>query len=154
MEPRGALASVARVLVRCTLAVTVLGSLVGCGTHGEGDAATRTPRPAATPGAVAPSGSPVITPFPSDPFGSPATPLSPVAGVVTAIEPAGSATPTGMTLRSTSGVTITFVIGQIDDLADFPLSDLADDIDSQVSVLVYFKPQGADLVVYHLENAP
>ena len=46
------------------------------------------------------------------------------------------------------------MIGQIDDLADFPLSDLADDIESQVSVLVYFKPQGTDLVVYHLENAP
>lgn len=131
--------------------VLVLGTLAGCGSHGD----QATPKPSRTP-AAAPtaSASPVITPFPSDPFGSPATPLSPVAGVVTAIEPAGSATPTGLTLRSTSGVTITFVIGQIDDLADFPLSDLADDIESQVSVLVYFKPQGTDLVVYHLENAP
>ena len=149
MKRRGALAAAAL--------LAVLGVLAGCGTHGDGappPASLATSGSAASPSALTPGGSPAVTPFPSDPFGSPAVPLSPVAGVVTAIEPAGSASPTGFTLKSTSGVTITFVIGQIDDLADFPLSDLADDIDSQVGVLVYFKPQGADLVVYHLETAP
>lgn len=147
--------------IRGGLAVAILvaslGTLAGCGTHGDDQA---TPKASATDPAagasndVAASGPAVVTPFPSDPFGSPVAPLSPVAGIVTAIVPAGSAAPTRFTLKSTSGVTIDFLIGQIDDLSDFPLSDLSDDIDSQVGLLVYFKQQGSDLVVYHLENAP
>ena len=147
MKRRGALAAVAIALFA--------GTVAGCGAHGDQVTPSPTRQPSAvTPSSAIASGTVVATPFPSDPYGSPATPLSPVAGIVTAIEPAGSATPTAFTLKSTSGVTIPFVIGQIDDLADFPLSDLADDIDSQVGILVYFKPQGADLVVYHLETAP
>ena len=49
---------------------------------------------------------------------------------------------------------MTFTIGQVDDLDAFPLSSLADHQDSQVPVLVWFRQQGSDLVVYHLEDAP
>ena len=149
MNRRGGLAAL--------VLVASVGLLAGCGAHGDDQPtpkATAAHSPAGASGGLAASGSVVITPFPSDPFGSPVVPLSPVAGIVTAIVPAGSAAPTRFTLKSTSGVTIDFVIGQIDDLGDFPLSDLADDVDSQVGLLVYFKQQGSDLVVYHLENAP
>jgi hypothetical protein len=151
---------------RTVLSALLFAVLLGaCGAHADPNATpspTGGPSDSAGPSAPASAGNVVVTPFPSDPYGSAPVPLSPVAGVVTAVQPerpaAGSAASPaqvrGFTLMSTSGVTLTFVIGQMDNLADFPLSSLADHEDSQVPVLVWFKQQGADLVVYHLEDAP
>ncbi|HTC86327.1 MAG TPA: hypothetical protein VK656_06460 [Candidatus Acidoferrum sp.] len=139
--------------------------LAGCGSHGDQNP-TPPPRAVASHGASGPGATnAVVTPFPSDPYGSPPVPDSPVAGVVLSVDsgsaPSGSTgsvgVPTsvrGFMLRSTSGVAMTFTIGQVDDLDAFPLSSLADHQDSQVPVLVWFRQQGSDLVVYHLEDAP
>jgi hypothetical protein len=142
--------------------------LVGCGGGTAVPNATASPSVGAA-GPTAPSGSVVASPFPSDPFPSAPIPDSPVAGVVVTVQasappaasgggtssavPGDSASITGFTLLTTSGVELKFVIGQVDDLSDFPLGSLADHAASQVPILVYFKVQGADLVVYHLEDA-
>jgi hypothetical protein len=80
-------------------------------------------------------------------------PRSPVAGVVTSIDSAGLDKVNGFTLRTRSGVDLTFVIGKLDNGDEFPPGHLAEHQASLLPVLVYFKVEGARLVVYHLEDA-
>jgi hypothetical protein len=80
-------------------------------------------------------------------------PRSPVAGVITSIDSQGLDKVNGFTLRTRSGVDLTFVIGQLDNGVEFPPGHLAEHQASLEPVLVYFKPEGGKLVVYHLEDA-
>jgi hypothetical protein len=80
-------------------------------------------------------------------------PRSPVAGVITSIDSQGLDKVNGFTLRTRSGVELMFVIGQLDNGAEFPPGHLAEHQASLEPVLVYFKAEGGKLVVYHLEDA-
>jgi hypothetical protein len=80
-------------------------------------------------------------------------PRSPVAGVITSIDSQGLDKVKGFTLRTRSGVDLTFLIGQLDNVVDFPPGHLAQHQASLEPVLVYFKAEGGKLVVYHLEDA-
>jgi hypothetical protein len=80
-------------------------------------------------------------------------PRSPVAGVVTSIDSQGLDKVKGFTLRTRSGIELTFVIGQLDNGAEFPPGHLAEHQASLEPVLVYFKVEGGNRVVYHLEDA-
>jgi hypothetical protein len=80
-------------------------------------------------------------------------PKSPVAGVVTSIDSQGLDKVKGFTLRTRSGIDLTFVIGQLDNAVEFPPGHLAEHQASLQPVLVYFNVQGGKLVVYHLEDA-
>jgi hypothetical protein len=80
-------------------------------------------------------------------------PKSPVAGVITSIDSQGVDKVKGFTLRTRSGVDLTFVIGQLDNGVEFPPGHLAEHQASLEPVLVYFKAEGGKLVVYHLEDA-
>jgi hypothetical protein len=104
------------------------------------------------------SGSPTTTgAAPSVSFDIPSfavpEPRSPVAGVITSIDSQGVAKVKGFTLRTRSGVDLTFVIGQLDNGVEFPPGHLAEHQASLEPVLVYFKAEGGKLVVYHLEDA-
>jgi len=80
-------------------------------------------------------------------------PRSPVAGVVTSIDSQGLDKVKGFTLRTRSGIDLTFVIGQLDNGVEFPPGHLAEHQASVQPVLVYFNVEGGKLVVYHLEDA-
>jgi len=107
------------------------------------------PTPSASPASsgVAPS---VSFDIPS--FGAP-VPRSPVAGVVTSIDSQGLDKVKGFTLRTSSGIEVAFVLGQLDNATEFPPGHLAEHQASLLPVLVYFKAEGGKLVVYHLEDA-
>jgi hypothetical protein len=113
---------------------------------------------------IAASGQPQATGSPSASDGGPSlsfevpsfavpVPRSPVAGVVTSIDSKGLDKVSGFTLRTRSGIDLTFVIGQLDNGADFPPGHLAEHQASLVPILVWFKSEGGKLVVYHLEDA-
>ena len=80
-------------------------------------------------------------------------PRSPVAGVITSIDSQGVDKVKGFTLRTRSGVDLTFLIGQLDNGVEFPPGHLAEHQASLEPVLVYFKVEDGKLVVYHLEDA-
>ena len=80
-------------------------------------------------------------------------PQSPVAGVVVAIDSQGLDKVRGFTLRSRSGVDLKFVIGVLDNGADFPPGHLAEHQATLQPILVWFKVEDGKLVVYHLEDA-
>ena len=105
-----------------------------------------------------PSGSPASSgAAPSVSFDMPSfavpEPKSPVAGVITSIDSQGVDKVRGFTLRTRSGVDLTFVIGQLDNGVEFPPGHLAEHQASLEPVLVYFKVDDGRLVVYHLEDA-
>ncbi len=80
-------------------------------------------------------------------------PQSPVAGVVMSIDSQGLAKVRGFTLRTRSGVELKFVIGLLDNGADFPPGHLAEHQATLQPILVWFKVEDGKLVVYHLEDA-
>ena len=80
-------------------------------------------------------------------------PQSPVAGVVVSIDSQGLAKVRGFTLRTMSGVDLKFVIGLLDNGADFPPGHLAEHQATLQPILVWFKVEDGKLVVYHLEDA-
>jgi hypothetical protein len=108
--------------------------------------------PSAPAGSAVPSG-----PLPSVSFEIPSfevpPPRSPVAGVVTAIDSQGLDKVKGFTLRTRSGIDLTFVIGKLDNGDEFPPGHLAEHQASLDPILVWFKAEGGKLVVYHLEDA-
>lgn len=107
---------------------------------------------AATPSLVG------ITPAPASPTGSDASPSqevpgSPIAGVVTSIDSAGLDQVRGFTLQSMNGTSFTFVIGVLENGADFAPGHLTEHMASAAPVLVFFKVVDGKFVVYRLEDA-
>jgi hypothetical protein len=124
------------VLVVATLAV------VAAACSGAAD----TPPPAAfTPGPSV-TGSPGVS-------ASQDLPESPVAGTVTSVDATGLTQVKGFTLRTQGGQDLKFVLGTLDNQADFPPGHLAEHLAAAAPILVFFKVVDGQLVVYHLEDA-
>ena len=115
----------------------------GCSPNASSQGTPNLPSPTAQ---SSPSGS-------ASAVGSEEIPQSPVAGVVTSIQATALDKVDGFTLRTSSGITLTFVIGQLDNGADFPPGHLAEHAASLQPVLVYFDVKDGKLVVYHMEDA-
>ena len=125
------------------LLAVFVGVACGCGPNASAQPTVNEPSPTA---GASPSGG-------ASPGGSDETPQSPVAGVVTTVQAVGHDKVDGFTLLTNGGVTLTFVIGKLDNEAEFPPGSLADHATSQQPVLVYFNVENGKLVVYHMEDA-
>jgi hypothetical protein len=124
--------------------VAVVAVVVGaCGPNASAQPTPNLPSPTAP---SSPSGG-------ASPGASDEIPQSPVAGVVTSVQATGHDKVDGFTLLTSGGVTLTFVIGKLDNEADFPPGSLAEHIASLQPVLVYFNVEKGKLVVYHVEDA-
>lgn len=85
---------------------------------------------------------------------SPATPESPVAGVVTSVDAVALDQVRGFTLTSAAGRELTFVIGTLENGDEFPPGHLKEHMASATPVLVSFRQEKGALVAYRLEDAP
>ena len=83
-----------------------------------------------------------------------AVPASPVDGVLVDIDASGLTQVTGFTLRTNDGTEIPFRLGVLENGTEFPPGHLAEHLATSAPVRVYFRPDGADLVVYRIEDAP
>jgi hypothetical protein len=81
-------------------------------------------------------------------------PGSPVAGLVTKIESEGLDQVKGFTLRASNGTDLTFVLGTLENAADFPPGHLTEHMAAADPVLVYFRVENGAMVVYRLDDAP
>ena len=133
---------VGRGLVGLVLAVAILAA--GCGGGSDaptpGGTAAPTPRPLGSAQTAAPA--------------SAGTPGSPIAGVITSIDSTGLTQVRGFTLRTDAGKDLTFVIGTLDNGAEFPPGHLAEHLAAAAPILVSFRVQDGKLVAYRLEDAP
>ncbi len=114
--------------------------------------------PSATPGpvetasiATAASGQPSVTPGAS--ASNAAAPTSPVTGVLTDITSAGLSQVSAFRIRLDDGTELSFRIGVLEDGAEFPPGHLAEHLASSLPVRVFFRVEGAELVVYRIEDA-
>jgi len=80
-------------------------------------------------------------------------PESPVAGVVIAVESRGLNDVRGFTLRSNAGETLVFVMGELENAADFPPGHLTEHQAAAAPVLVFFRDKTGSLVAYRIEDA-
>jgi hypothetical protein len=89
---------------------------------------------------------------------SPAPPTpdvaSPVDGVVIALDSTGLSDVRGFTLRTSGGFAFTFVLGALENAADFSPSHLAEHQVSSQPIRAWFRVEGNNRVVYRLEDAP
>ncbi len=114
------------------VAATVAGViLAGCSGGG-------TPTGSSVPRASAAVSAPAVT--------------SPVTGIITNVRSAGLDKVEGFTLRTADGATISFVIGRLDDPAQFPPGHLAEHQASLQRVVVFFTVVDGQFVVYHLAD--
>ena len=105
--------------------------------------------PAASPSpSPSPSAAPTVVPSGS----AVAAPESPVEGLVIAIEQTGLNEVQGFTIRTTSGETWTFRIGDLDNGDVFPPSHLNAHQADAYPVLVTFHVEGDELVATHLDD--
>ena len=80
-------------------------------------------------------------------------PDSPVAGIVSDIDSAGLTDVRGFTLRSSSGDTLEFVIGTLENGDEFPPGHLVEHQAAAAPILVFFREENGQLVVFRLEDA-
>ena len=80
-------------------------------------------------------------------------PDSPVAGIVTDVDSAGLTDVRGFTLRSSSGETLVFVIGTLENGDEFPPDRLVEHQAAASPVLVFFREENGQLVVFRIEDA-
>jgi hypothetical protein len=92
---------------------------------------------------------PVVSPSP------PPTPdvASPVDGVVIVVDSSGLSDVRGFTLRTSGGFAFTFVLGALENAADFSPSHLAEHQVSSEPIRAWFRTEGGERVVYRLEDA-
>lgn len=128
-------------IARLASAALVAVILAGCGA-----AADRPPSPAFTPPPRTSS-----SPGASASFEAPG---SPIVGLVTSVDSAGLDQVKGFTLRTTNGQDLTFVLGALDNAADFAPGHLKEHMTAADPILVYFRSENGALVVYHLDDAP
>ena len=88
--------------------------------------------------------------------GSPAADAlsSPVDGILVAIDAQGFSDVRGFTLRTDAGRQVVFHLGTLENGAAFPPAHLAEHLATSSRVRVWFRTEGADLVVYRIEDAP
>ncbi|MEX2011623.1 MAG: hypothetical protein WEF51_05260 [Chloroflexota bacterium] len=75
-------------------------------------------------------------------------------GVVVEVDAAGLTEVLGFTLRTSDGRTIEFVVGPLENPAEFPPSHLGVHLASGEPVRVTYKQDGTDRVAVRLEDAP
>jgi hypothetical protein len=80
--------------------------------------------------------------------------VSPVDGVVIAVDSAGLGSVRGFTLRTPSGLSIAFSLGPLENAAQFSPSHLAEHLATSAPVRAWFQVQNGARVVYRLEDAP
>ena len=92
---------------------------------------------------------------PISPSPPPPTPdvASPVEGVVIAVDASGLSDVRGFTLRTSGGFAFTFVLGQLENAAEFSPSHLAEHQVSSEPIRAWFRVEVGELVVYRLEDA-
>jgi hypothetical protein len=133
-----------------TLAIAVSLAVAACASTPSGSVST-TPGPGATASLAAPG---LGTPAPSGSAAEPAPSLaSPVTGVVTHVDLAGLGKVTGFTLLVPGGQQVVFTMGVQENATEFPAAHLSEHLASSEPVRVFFRPEGANLVVYRLEDA-
>lgn len=119
-------------------------------TPGSNAVASLVPAEEGTPGPSEPP--------PGDADAATATPaaslVSPVRGIVLHVDSPSLGKVTDFTLLTDDNAQVVFKVGVIDDGAAFPAAHLTEHMASSQPVLVYFRANGADLVVYRLEDAP
>jgi hypothetical protein len=131
--------------------------------------------------AASPGSSTSKTIRPSDSAGVAVGPTSPVVGIVTSVDPVAAPSPSasagktpkpsgkpksappsaspaptkvkGFTLLTTAGDTLTFVLGELDNAADFPPDSLYDRMSTEDPIRVDFTVDGDKLIVTHIEDA-
>jgi hypothetical protein len=79
---------------------------------------------------------------------------SPVEGIVIAVDSSGLADVRGFTLRADGGFAFTFSLGALENAAEFSPSHLTEHQLSSEPIRVWFRVEGAERVVYRLEDAP
>jgi len=85
---------------------------------------------------------------------TPTMPPSPVEGVVVAVDSAGLGQVKGFSLRTPDRVTLTLVMGALENAAEFSPSHLAEHQVSSEPVRVSYRVENGVLVVYRLEDVP
>jgi hypothetical protein len=81
-------------------------------------------------------------------------PGSPIVGLVTKIDSEGLDQVKGFTLKASNGQDLTFVVGTLENAADFPPGHLTEHMAAADPVLVYFRVENGAMVVYRLDDAP
>jgi hypothetical protein len=130
---------------RSALVVAVL-ALAFVAAACAGGAAETPPTGAFTP-------APASSEVPGD-SASPAVPESPVAGVVTSVDAVALDQVRGFHLNSAAGRDLTFVIGTLENGNEFAPGHLKEHMATATPILVYFRQENGQLVVYRLEDAP
>jgi len=138
----------ARQALGAALVLLAAATLAACQGAPDGSLGV-TPGPNASASLVPPEQG---TPVPSAGAASLPPLVSPVEGVVLHVDSPGLGRVTDFTLL-TGGRTVTFTVGTLEDPLDFPAAHLAEHVASSEPVLVYFRAEGSDLVVYRLADA-
>jgi len=73
--------------------------------------------------------------------------------VIVAIDAASLSDVRGFTLRTPGGSTAQFTLGVLEDATEFPPGHLAEHQATSSPVLVYFRVENGERVVYRLEDA-
>jgi len=76
-----------------------------------------------------------------------------VVGVVTVVDSAGLADVRGFTIRTDDGRSLTFVLGQLENGAEFPPGHLGEHLASSEPIRVWFREGGGARVAYRIEDA-
>jgi hypothetical protein len=74
-------------------------------------------------------------------------------GVITHLETKSLGAVTSMTLRTTEGQTIDFVIGRLENEVEFPLGHLATHQATGQPVRVWYRMEGSQRVAFRIEDA-
>lgn len=77
-----------------------------------------------------------------------------VDGVIVGVQAEGLDRVAGFTLRTADGASIAFVIGALDNGAEFPPGHLVEHQATAQPVRVWYRTEGADKVAVRLEDAP
>ena len=74
-------------------------------------------------------------------------------GVITHLDQQGLGAVTRLTLRSTDGQTLDFVVGPLENAAEFPPGHLATHQATGQPVRVWYRMQGSERIAYRIEDA-
>jgi hypothetical protein len=143
-------ATLAPTLIATALALVCVG-LAGCGTgsspagsSGAGSSGVGAASGSASGSSGSASGSP----------GSRVNLASPVTGLLTKLDSEGLTKVIGFRMRLNDGEEVVFVIGTLENGAQFPPGHLAEHMATSSSVKVFFRDEGGSLVAYRLEDGP
>jgi hypothetical protein len=79
---------------------------------------------------------------------------SPLEGVIVAVRATSLSDVSGFTLRTPGGSALEFKLGTLENPTSFPPGHLSEHQATSAPVLVYFRVENGERVVYRLEDAP